>query len=78
VVDPGIQSRSYGLSIWFGTALIAVGVVVDVFAAWNHVRLNRQLNGGISDFTRPSRASIALALFLAAVGVAMAIYLIWI
>ena len=78
VVDPGIQSRSYGLSIWFGTALIAVGVLVDIFAAWNHVRLNRQLNGGISDFTRPSRASIALALFLAAVGVAMAIYLIWI
>jgi putative membrane protein len=76
IVEPGFQSRSYGLSIWFGTALIAIGVIVDLFASWHHVQLVRQLNRGESDFTRPSRGAIALALFLALIGVGMAIYLL--
>jgi putative membrane protein len=76
MVAPGLQTRSYGLSIWFGTALIAVGVVVDIFATWNHARLVHQLNRGETDFTRPSRGAMALALFLALIGIAMAIYLI--
>jgi putative membrane protein len=61
VVEPGFQARSYGLSIWFGTALM---------------RLVRELNRCETDFTRPSRGAIVLALFLALVGIAMAIYLI--
>jgi putative membrane protein len=76
MLEPGFQPHSYGLSIWFGTALIAAGVLVDIFASWNHVRLVRQLNHGETQFTRPSRGAIALASFLALVGVAMAIYLI--
>jgi putative membrane protein len=76
MVDPAIQSHSYGLSIWFGTALIAVGVLVDIFAIWNHVGLVRQLNSGETDFTRASRGAIVLAAFLALVGLAMAIYLL--
>jgi len=76
IVEPTLQSRSYGLSIWFGTALIAAGVLVDIFATWNHLRLVRQLNRGETEFTRPSTGAIALALFLALVGVGMAIYLI--
>src|SRR5271163_1162831 len=73
---PSLQARSYGLSIWFGTALIAAGVLVDIFATWYHLRLVRQLNHGETEFTRPSTGGIALALFLALVGLAMAIYLI--
>jgi putative membrane protein len=76
MVEPGFQSRSYGLSIWFGTALIAAGVIVDIFASWHHVRLVRQLNHGETEFTRPSSGAIALASFLALVGVGIAIYLI--
>jgi len=76
MVEPSLQSHSYGLSIWFGTVLIAVGVIVDIFATWNHVRLVRQLNQGDTDFTRPSRLAITLALFLALVGIGMAVYLI--
>jgi putative membrane protein len=76
IVEPGFQSRSYGLSIWFGTALIAIGVIVDLFASWHHVQLVRQLNRGESGFTQPSRGAIALALFLALIGVGMAIYLL--
>jgi putative membrane protein len=76
MVEPGLQSHSYGLSIWFGTALIAAGVAVDIFATWSHMRLVRQLNQGETDFTQPSRGAIALASFLALVGIAMAIYLL--
>jgi putative membrane protein len=76
IVEPSLQSHSYGQSIWFGTALIAAGVLVDIFAIWNHVRLVRQLNHGETEFTRPSSGAIALAAFLALVGVGMAIYLI--
>ena len=76
LVEPGFQAHRYGLSIWFGTALIAAGVIVDIFATVHHVRLVRQLNQGETQFTQPSRGAIALASFLALVGVAMAIYLV--
>ena len=76
IVAPSLQTRTYGLSIWFGTALIVVGVIVDIFAAWHHVQLVHQLNRGETDFTQPSRGAIAVALFLAVIGIVMAIYLI--
>jgi putative membrane protein len=76
LAEPGLSGRSYGLSIWFGTALIAAGVLVDIFSSWHHVRLVHQLNRGETEFTGPSRAAIVLASFLALVGIAMAIYLI--
>jgi len=77
IVEPGLQGRANGgNSVWFGTALIVTGVLVDVFSCWHHVNLVRQLDRGESEFTKPSKASIGLAVFLALVGVAMAIYLV--
>jgi putative membrane protein len=76
IVEPGFQAHSYGLSIWFGTALIAGGVIVDIFACWHHLKLVRELNRGKTDFTHPSRGAMVLASFLALVGIAMAVYLI--
>jgi uncharacterized protein (DUF302 family)/uncharacterized membrane protein YidH (DUF202 family) len=67
---------SYGLSIWFGTALIGLGVVVNVLSAWHHLRLVRELSRGGPPPARPSTQAIVVALFLALVGLAMAIYLI--
>ena len=37
-VAPSVPAPPHGLSIWFGNALIATGVVVDIFAAWHHIR----------------------------------------
>jgi uncharacterized protein (DUF302 family)/uncharacterized membrane protein YidH (DUF202 family) len=76
IMEPGFHAQSYGLSIWFGTALIAGGVCVDIFASWHHWRLVLELNRGDTGFMQPSRGAIVLALFLALVGIAMAIYLI--
>src|SRR2546427_9349488 len=41
-----LQARPYGPSFWFGTALILLGVVVNLVCAWSHVRLVQQLNRG--------------------------------
>jgi len=68
--------QSYGLSLWFGTALIVVGVVVNVSAGWHHLRLVRELDRGQTDHSRPSTQAVAIAFFLALIGLAMAIYLL--
>jgi uncharacterized protein (DUF302 family)/uncharacterized membrane protein YidH (DUF202 family) len=69
-------AQPYGLSLWFGTALIAVGVVVNAYAGWHHARLVRELDRGETAHSHPSTVAVAIAFFLALVGLAMAIYLI--
>jgi inner membrane protein YidH len=71
-----LQVRAYGPSFWFGTALIVLGVAVDIVSARNHVRLIRALNHGAPGYNRPSRLALGVAFILAAVGLAMAIYVI--
>jgi putative membrane protein len=68
--------RSFGFSPWFGTALIAVGVVVNILAGWNHLQLVRELDLGETSHSRPSTQAVAIAFFLALVGLAMGVYLI--
>lgn len=70
------SAESFGLSLWFGTALIATGVVVNVLSAWHHLLLVRELQLGGVVPPRPSTQAVAVALFLALVGLAMAIYLL--
>jgi len=69
------SNLSHGMSLLFGTALIGVGVVVYVLSAWHHFRLVRELERGGMPPSRPSIQAIAIALFLALVGIGMAIYL---
>ena len=68
--------KSYGLSLWFGTVLIGAGVLVNLFSGWQHARLVRELDRGDRIHPRPSTPAVAISLFLAFVGLAMAIYLI--
>jgi uncharacterized protein (DUF302 family)/uncharacterized membrane protein YidH (DUF202 family) len=76
LIDRAPSARSYGVSLWFGTALIAVGVVVNLSSAWRHVRLVRELDKGEPECSRSLTQTVATALFLALVGLAMAIYLV--
>jgi uncharacterized protein (DUF302 family)/uncharacterized membrane protein YidH (DUF202 family) len=70
-----LASGTYGLSFWFGTALIAAGVLVNVSSAWSHIRLIGELRRG--EFSaRPSPLAVAVALLLGVLGVAMAGYLL--
>ena len=70
------SAPSYGLSLWFGTSLIAAGVIVNIVAGWHHLRLIRELDRGGAPGSYRSNPAVAVALFLAVVGLAMAIYLI--
>jgi uncharacterized protein (DUF302 family)/uncharacterized membrane protein YidH (DUF202 family) len=76
LIDHAPSAPSYGVSLWFGTALIAVGVVVNLSSAWRHVQLVRELDQGEAAYTRSLTQSVATALFLVLVGLAMAIYLV--
>jgi uncharacterized protein (DUF302 family)/uncharacterized membrane protein YidH (DUF202 family) len=75
-IEHAPKTSSYGLSLWFGTALIAAGVAVYLASAWNHFRIIRDLNRGGPLPARPSLQGIIVALFLAIVGLTMAIYLV--
>ena len=70
------STRSFGLSLWFGTALIAAGVIVNIFAGWHHLQLVRELDSGETVHSQASTQAVAIAFFLALVGLAMAIYLV--
>ena len=65
-----------GLSVWFGTALIVLGVVVNLLAAFRHRQLVRKLDRGEIPRARSLWSNAAIALILALIGVAMAVYLI--
>src|ERR1700723_1785493 len=55
---PSLQP--YGLSLWFGVALIAMGVAMNLFSAWRHSRLIRELNLGEEPNSRLSAIAIAV------------------
>ena len=71
----GSVAQPHRLSVWFGTAFIAAGVAVNVLSIRRHLRLVGELNRGQFADRRPSQMAVILALFLALVGVAMALYL---
>ena len=75
LVNHAFASQPTGLSLWFGTALIAAGILIHLVSAWRHVQLVRQLDRG-DTHARSLRYAVATALFLALVGLAMAVYLI--
>jgi inner membrane protein YidH len=68
--------QSFGFSLWFGIALIAAGVIVNVLAGWRHARLIRELDRGETEPSHLLSHAVAIALFLASVGLAMTIYLV--
>ncbi len=70
------EVKSSGFSLGTGTALVLVGVIVNVIAALQHVRTVRNLNAGSDVTGRPSATGIGVAVLLAVVGLAMSAYLL--
>lgn len=68
--------RHTALSLWAGTALVVLGVLVNGVAAIEHSRFLRSVTRG--QVPRPRRLPVAvvLAVLLALIGVAMAAYLV--
>ncbi len=68
-------TKPTGFSVGFGTTLVLIGVWMNVVAAFQHVRTVRKIRNG-ELLNRPSKVAIAIAVILAATGVAMAVYLV--
>lgn len=75
-VQTPAAARSTGLSVWFGAAIIVLAAIVALGSTWRYVSLMRRLKSGDPALERPSALAIALAVGLALVGVAMAVYLL--
>jgi len=73
---PPVHSSKFTLLV--GTALILIGVVVNLFSAWEHVRFVRDVKRGIEVIERPVTMAVAVALILAVTGLAMTFYLVWV
>jgi uncharacterized protein (DUF302 family)/uncharacterized membrane protein YidH (DUF202 family) len=74
--QPNLSSQSFGVSLWFGTALIFLGVIVCLLSLARYRRLLQRVQQQENLLARPSLLAITVALVLAILGVAMAIYLI--
>ena len=75
---PPRHSHAPGLSLWIGTALILMGVAVNLLAASQHARRLRAINRGepLPDERWP--LGIVVALLLGLLGAVMAAYLVFV
>lgn len=64
------------LSVWVGTALIAIGVGVNLLSARNHIRLVEDMNRGCVVQGTFSGQGVIVSVLLALVGIAITIYMI--
>ena len=75
-VQQGTSLASGRGSLWFGIALVLMGVLVNLSAAFQHARLVRELRRGKWNANRPARFGMIVALTLAIAGLAVATYLL--
>jgi putative membrane protein len=75
-VQQGTPVESARGSLWFGIALVLMGVLANLSAVFQHARLVRELKEGNWDADRPARSGMIVAVVLAVVGLAVATYLL--
>ena len=75
LIQGGSAVQSHRFSLFSGTTLIGVGIVVNLYSAWNHVRMVGELNRGEMAGPGSPKLGVIIAVFLALVGLAMAVYL---
>jgi putative membrane protein len=71
-----VVTQSTAFSAWAGTALVLMGVAVQIISILRYVQMVRQLNAGADVAGTPSKTGLALAAMLALIGLAVAAYLI--
>ena len=70
----GTVPQSHLFSRWLGTAFVVIGVAVNLLSTRRHVRIVGQLNQGQLVAQPASRLAVVLAVFLALIGIAIALY----
>jgi putative membrane protein len=73
----GNAAAEAGLSQWFGTGLIALGILLTAASTAAHLTTVRRLNRGEPFVGRPTWLGVSIAVLLVALGVVMMIYLLW-
>jgi putative membrane protein len=76
VPNAALPQHRLGLSLWFGTALIVAGVAALVLSSWRYTSMVRNFDRGEEAFRKPVTGALVIAVLLAIIGVAMAIYLV--
>src|SRR5579862_207868 len=76
IAQQASSAQPYGLSLWFGTALIAAGIAVNLFSRWHHLRPIRTMELGHAVRSHTTTLAVATSVSLALVGLGMAIYLL--
>jgi putative membrane protein len=70
------STRTNSLSVWSGVAIVVLGVLVNVTAATEHVRVVARLRDGSWEPGRVSRHAVVLAILLAVIGIVIAGYIV--
>jgi uncharacterized protein (DUF302 family)/uncharacterized membrane protein YidH (DUF202 family) len=76
LVPTGTHLPPTGLSVPLGTALIGLGVAVNIFSAWAYLHVTRQLKRGENVFQLSAPLGVVVAGLLAALGIAMVVGLV--
>lgn len=76
VVRPDVHTVSFGYSIWFGTVLILLGVLISLLSLVRYVHMVKVLRAGGESFRNTSTLAVATAILLAILGLAMSYYLL--
>jgi putative membrane protein len=71
---PGV--KSYGFSLWAGSAMVLLGAVMNIAAVVRHIEMMRKINRGESVATEPSIIAITVGIVLGLVGIAMVVFLV--
>ena len=73
-----MPKASTGLSLWIGTSLILLGVLVNLLVSAEHLRLMRQIQSVPPYGLRSWLLGVGVSLVLAMLGIAMAVYLVFV
>lgn len=73
-----LSLHSARFTLWVGTALIVIGVFVNLFSARQHIRFVHAVKQGTDVVDRPVTMAVIIALILAITGLAMTVYLLFV
>lgn len=76
LLQPAYTTQTYGLSLWFGTTLILLGIAVCLLSLLRYIRILKHGAEQLATFLRPSLLGVTTAVVLALLGLAMALYLL--
>ena len=73
-----LSLHSAKFTLWVGTALIVIGVAVNLLSAMQHIQFVRAVKSSVEPVERPATMAVVIAIVLAITGLAMTFYLLFV